>query len=601
MSLLLVSVGGEHKGSLWSLSGKPLTIGRSPECDIALGGPTVSRRHCRLYVEGGAAHIEDLGSRNLALVNGQAARKRTLAPGDEIMLGREHFVVVCVSDRSPIGEMPSDLLPQTVDWDRIASEGKDGEALRFRPRTVQDLADLFEAASEFSRCADPSSLLAAVRLCLRRYYDPEALWIFRARESLAVETEAEPASIQTLAASCVREKRAILQRLGAADVQQVETLLYAAPVTFDDALLAVIAVRTRTDRGVHPEGGLSFLALFAASLGAALYSAEQRESLRRENDRFLARMGESKTLIGSSAVMEALRAQIMRAARADINVLITGETGSGKELIARSLHAHSRRNKGPLVIVNCAAIPRELFESELFGHTKGAFTGATSAAPGLLTQADGGMLFLDEVADLSLENQARILRVVENGAFRPVGASRDAQVDLCIAAATNRNLEEMAQAGLFRADLFHRLNGVHLHAPPLRERTEDIPELVEHFLRVFQDRLDKTPPSFSPEALKALRTHVWPGNVRELRQTMHRALALTDGDVIGVEELFPSTMMYVASPSSELYPASLQEIEKQHILSTLRHCGGNVRMAAQFLGVSRTTLYSKVSAYGIRL
>jgi DNA-binding NtrC family response regulator len=249
------------------------------------------------------------------------------------------------------------------------------------------------------------------------------------------------------------------------------------------------------------------------------------------------------------------------------------------------------------VTVNCAAIPRELFEGELFGHEKGAYTGAHDARPGLVSCAHGGTLFLDEVGDLSLENQARILRVVEYGVFRAVGASTETRVNLRVVAATNRDIEAAIKSGGFRVDLYHRLNGFEIHIPPLRERASDIAPLAEHFFQIGKGEAKRTLAGIAPEALDHLRSRPWPGNVRELRNCILRAIATARHDAIALGDVLDRVPR---GPVGPVQPSlSLVEAEKTHIGATLRKCNGNIREAAKILQVSPSTLYRKITQYGI--
>jgi len=249
----------------------------------------------------------------------------------------------------------------------------------------------------------------------------------------------------------------------------------------------------------------------------------------------------------------------------------------------------------PFVVVNCAAIPRELFEGELFGHAKGAYTDASSTEPGLLDQADGGTLFLDEIGDLSLDNQARILRVVENQTFRPVGSVREIKVDVRFIAATNKDLEVLVQRSRFRNDLYHRIRGLEIMVPPLREHPEDIPALAEHFLSSLRDEGRRPFKGFTPEAFEFLRQRNWPGNVRELRHAVHRAMTYATKEVIGPEDILEPPRSEEAPSRGNAPVLTLERMENQHIRQVLAQHGGNVRAAARALGISRTTLYNKIN------
>lgn len=291
---------------------------------------------------------------------------------------------------------------------------------------------------------------------------------------------------------------------------------------------------------------------------------------------------------------------IARAARGASTVLITGESGTGKELVARSIHEMSER-KGDFVPVNCAAIPAELIESELFGHTGQAFTGAKQARAGLFEAADGGTIFLDEVGELPLMMQPKLLRVLQEGTVRRVGADQEKKINVRVVAATNRDLETEVQAGRFREDLYWRLNVIHLDIPPLRERPFDIPLLVEHFLNKAAEVAGRPALNVTPEALATLTAYSWPGNARELENAVERAIALAEGAHLTPEDL-PERIRNSGQSSLLLTQArqqrmTLSELERAYILETLRLTGGNKSRAAEMLGFDRRTLHRKLDEY----
>jgi DNA-binding NtrC family response regulator len=287
-----------------------------------------------------------------------------------------------------------------------------------------------------------------------------------------------------------------------------------------------------------------------------------------------------------------------------MNVLITGESGTGKELVARAIHALSPRAGRPFLPLNCAAIPETLLESELFGHEKGAFTGATASRPGKLESAEGGTLFLDEVGDVPLAIQAKLLRAIEQKEVLRVGSSQVLKVDVRILAATNRDLKSLVEEKAFREDLFYRLNVFSILVPPLRERREDIPKLSEHFLELLAEENSIPPKRLAPAALKALLAYRWPGNVRQLRNALETASVVATGDVIEFGDLPPEVTRTDISPSSPEpipLPASrtLEEIERDAIRDALARTGGNKTQASKLLGIGLRTLHRKVKEYGI--
>ncbi|PYS84028.1 MAG: sigma-54-dependent Fis family transcriptional regulator [Acidobacteria bacterium] len=301
-----------------------------------------------------------------------------------------------------------------------------------------------------------------------------------------------------------------------------------------------------------------------------------------------------------SKAMGDLMALAESAARADSTVVITGESGVGKDVLARFIHARSARSDSPMIAVNCAALPEPLFESEFFGHERGAFTGATATKRGLIEAADGSTLFLDEVGEMPQQTQVKLLRFLEEGRFRRVGSTRDRESDVRVIAATNRNLADDVSAGRFRADLFYRLNVISLHVPPLRRRREDMPALVEHFLSVFRERFNRPALDLSDEARQRLYAHDWPGNVRELRNALERAAALAAADQIEADQILPAAAKQSEEGKAATTggaPVTLDELERRHILRVLEDAGGNRERAAAILGISSRTLYRKLRDY----
>jgi len=303
--------------------------------------------------------------------------------------------------------------------------------------------------------------------------------------------------------------------------------------------------------------------------------------------------------------MATLVVQAENAARTDSTILITGESGTGKDVLARLIHSKSARYSTPIITVNCGALPETLFESEFFGHERGAFTGASALRRGLLEAADGSTLFLDEIGDLPLQMQVKLLHFLEQGRFRRVGSTRDQGADVRIIAATNRNLADEVERKHFRADLYYRLNVVALHVPPLRERREDIPELIEYFLGIYRQRFNRPGLSLSVAARQRLQGYPWPGNVRELRNCLERAAALSTSDVIEADQVQgtgrqgPGTeeKNHPPSPFSQSPSPTLEELEREHILRVLNENEGNRERAAAILGISSRTLYRKLREY----
>ena len=338
------------------------------------------------------------------------------------------------------------------------------------------------------------------------------------------------------------------------------------------------------------------------TLRNALQHLELRDEVRSLRQQVQSRF----EIVGSSYAIRALTDRIEKVAGTPARVLITGENGTGKELVARAIHTQSPRAKKPLVEVNCAAIPTELIESELFGHMKGSFTGAVSDRAGKFEQADGGTLFLDEIGDMSASAQAKVLRVLQDGVVTRIGGSKPVAVDVRVLAATNKNLEEEIAQGRFREDLFYRLNVVPLNVPPLRERREDIPLLVAHFVAQLSEREGVAPRPFEPDAVAALSRMDWPGNVRELRNTVERLLILANGPRVTVQDVERLVGRAAAEPSAlgalgtiRTFEEFKDAAERAFLLTKLREFDWNVSETARALDMPRSNLYKKIERYAL--
>jgi DNA-binding NtrC family response regulator len=308
-----------------------------------------------------------------------------------------------------------------------------------------------------------------------------------------------------------------------------------------------------------------------------------------------------QNIIGQSAAMQSVFETIAQVSDLPANILIEGESGTGKELIARAIHSNSSRATGPFIPVNCAAIPETLLESELFGYVRGAFTDARRDRPGLFREASGGILFLDEISEIPITLQAKLLRVLEDKEVRPLGANQSEKVDTRVLSASNRFLEELVRNGKFRQDLYYRLNVIRIELPALRHRSEDIPLLVKHFIEKFADSAKRNVEGIQDEALAALRSYDWPGNIRELEHTIERAVLLGKGALIGVEDL-PAHLVARGESAIVLAQAlakqfTLRDLEREYIGKVLETTHGNKTEAARILGVDRTTLYRKLEEY----
>jgi two-component system nitrogen regulation response regulator NtrX len=332
-------------------------------------------------------------------------------------------------------------------------------------------------------------------------------------------------------------------------------------------------------------------------------NALERKELAEEVGRLRLKVEKRFQMVGSSAALERVREAIKRSAPTNATVLVTGESGTGKELVARAIHQNSQRSRGPFVQVNCAAIPEDLIESELFGHEKGSFTGATAKQIGKFEQAHRGTIFLDEVGDMSARTQAKVLRVLQEGEVERVGSQSTIKVDVRVIAATNKDLKAEIAAGNFREDLFFRLSVIPIHTPALRERREDIEPLIAHFVQTFAAEDGVRPRSFSPEARARLSAHAWKGNVRELRNTVERLLIMAPGEIIGVADLPDSVRFGEDSDGEGEAGSTLKEFkessERAFLVGKLRENGWNISQTAQVIGTPRSNLYKKLEQYKI--
>jgi two-component system nitrogen regulation response regulator NtrX len=333
-------------------------------------------------------------------------------------------------------------------------------------------------------------------------------------------------------------------------------------------------------------------------------NAVRQRRLEIENRELRATVDRRHTIVGESYVLRQLLEQVAMAAPTNGRVLIYGENGTGKELVARTIHARSRRARGPFIEVNCAAIPEELIESELFGHMKGAFTGAVSDRRGKFELADGGTLFLDEIGDMSVKTQAKVLRALQEQVVEPVGGTAGVKVDVRVIAATNKELRNEIRGGRFREDLYFRLNVIPIFVPPLRDREADIPLLAEHFMAEFAREYGRRPKRLDSGAATGLRSYRWPGNVRELRNVIERLMIMVPGDIIVLSDLAfldgatAAAAEEPGAPTLSLHEAR-ENFERDYILRALAAQHGNISRTADVLGVERSNLYRKMKAFGI--
>jgi len=376
--------------------------------------------------------------------------------------------------------------------------------------------------------------------------------------------------------------------------------LIAAPLLWKSEVIGVVEVLNKLGGDSYDAEDLSLLQIFANLAAAGAHNATQHESVVRENRGLRATLKVQTPIVGNSSALRQVTDMVNRVAGSNATVLLLGETGTGKEVTARQIHAASPRADKAFIAINCAALPETLLESELFGHEKGAFTGAHADKMGRFEMADGGTLFLDEIGDISPSTQVKLLRVLQEKEFVRVGGTRTIATDVRIVAATNRNLQKAMEDGEFREDLYYRLNVFPIRLPPLRQRKEDIPPLVEHFAKISATELGCPEPDISDEAMALLTGYRWPGNIRELQNIVERAVLLADGGTLGANQLPREIVGEEIVQETARADSSLWGYEKAMIIKALQEAGWNQSKAARALGISRDNLRYRVKKYDIK-
>jgi len=611
----LVAVSGPLSGGAFPLERPETSIGCDRGSDIALGDTTVSPRHCVLAWNGQLVFVHDVDRGNPTFVNGLPADDRALQHGDRLQIGSSLFVLTFddVSPARGVGvALDGAAAPRSMSVMR-REDALGGPRLAYASaaRLARDLSGLMRVNSVINSVrglvalerplielvaeivpatqgalilvSDPGELPVAAperatggrQLCVSRPVLERVL-----REAVGVMAEAGPGEVPAVTGS--RRPRWLL----------------AAPLVAFEQVLGAVYLESDSPDQPFDEGHLGLLMSIAAVAGTALGYERHAEWLEGENRRLVCELEGDHNIIGESSAMRAVFRSLSRVAPTDSTVLITGESGTGKEWVAHAIHRNSTRASRPFVAINCAAITETLLESELFGHERGAFTGAVALKKGRLECAEGGSVFLDEIGELSLALQAKLLRVLQERTFERVGGTKSVAVDFRLIAATNRDLEEAIAQGTFRRDLYYRLNVVALAIPPLRERLDDIPLLAHYFTRRHAARARRRVSGITPAALACLSAYDWPGNVRELENAIERAIVLGSTDHVLLEDL-PDTVVEAASPAmvavsgstSTSFHEVITQAKKDLITRVFEKAGGNYTAAAQMLGLHPNYLH----------
>jgi len=617
-------------------AGQRYTLGRVNTSRIVLKDELASREHAEVSFSEGRWRLRDLKSLNGTRVRGSTLSPEIeweLSPTDEFQIGRTNIVFVEEFSQLPeIGSpAPADSLMikkrlgNTKFLTPMPPDGADeSTAIGLKPgnRSLsRDLSLLYRLAfdmgsavtfEELARIvldgllesiqpADVGAILTLkgtrdLEVTASRHRDPSLKFYSPVSEFVSHEVlqSREAVLAEDVARDRYLRNRESLTHLGA-------TSLICAPIIVGTKVHGLIHLYGTDPHRVLSAEDLEFVVAVAKQLAIAVTQVMRQESLEEENQQLRTQLGVESEIIGESPSIANVHEQISRVASTNATVLIRGESGSGKELIARAIHNNSPRKTGPMVCLNCAAITETLLESELFGHEKGAFTGATEKKVGKFEAANRGTIFLDEIGEMAVNTQAKLLRVLEGHPFERVGGGTLIKTDVRVVAATNQPLEKLIGEGKFRRDLFFRLQVVEIEAPPLRDRRSDIPILANHFLQRFVREAGRRIRGFSPAAIKKMESYDWPGNVRELRNSVERAVALSKGQVLEPSDIWLSSLELSVAGSPQSYePVTLEEIEKRHILSTLEHTEWNKSQAAAILAIERSTLDRKIKSYQLR-
>src|ERR1700722_10131190 len=626
----LLVLSGPLKDATIPLSESEVTIGREGSNAIPVTDPSVSRKHCLVSWHEGRFRVRDLDSRNGTLVNGSAVEEQWLRHGDEIAAGDSSFLFLLDEDISPPegrvefedahGTTETTIIhPRDAVYlqpDRLSKElpasssvARNLNALLKISRIVHAIRDLNELQGQLLDLifeVVPAGR-GAILLADRESHQFNSMF---ARMRQPGQSPLVKVS-RTVARQVLEQGIAMLGSdvAGNDDLREVESLavsqvrsLLCVPLTVFQRVIGCVYLDSDTLSNRLTEEHLQLVTAIAGISAVALENARRLQWLEQENERLTVEISQERSLVGEGARIKEVYEFLKRVAHTDSTVLIEGESGTGKELAARALHRNSPRASKPFVAINCAAIPETLLESELFGHERGAFTGAASQKKGRFEVADGGVVFLDEIGELPLLLQVKLLRVLQEREFERVGGTHPIKVDIRLIAATNRDLSEAVRTGEFRKDLYYRLAVVNLTMPPLRERREDIPMLTRHFLQKYAKRCKVKAKPVSREAMAALVTYEWPGNVRELENAVERALVMGASDTVQLEDL-PESLLEQA-PAAEThegkYHASVKKWKKQLIVEAVEQTRGNYVEAAAILGVHPNYLHRLIRNLGLK-
>jgi len=625
----LVAINGSLKGSTFPLNDAQVSIGRESASSVSLSHNSVSRRHCLIKRSGNEFTICDLDSFNGTFVNGVPVKEQTLVHADQIKIGSIALLFLTGESEGP----SSGSLIQLDDSSVVAHSTKQmrpeallhetERALLHSPeyeRVTRDLGALCKIGSRINLLRHTKELQHEILNSIFEVVpvDRGAILLSQGDNEFSSiygrdrEDENKPIHIsRTVVDKVMNEGVALLSN----NIRTSETLstaqsliadqitsLMCAPLILFEKIVGVIYLDTNDQTVRFDEGHLQLLAGIAGIAAVSLENARQMEWLEGENSRLRSTLAIEHNMVGESPAMGEIYRFIERVAPTNSAVLICGESGTGKELAAHAIHVNSPRAIKPFVVINCAALAETLLESELFGHERGAFTGAIAQKKGKLEVAHGGTVFLDEIGELAPPLQSRLLRFLQDHKIERLGGTRSIELDVRIVAATNRNLDEAIANGTFRADLYHRLNVVKVTMPPLRERREDIPLLASYFAAKYSNACKRTVNGISPAARGLLQDYDWPGNVRELENAIERAIVLGSTEIIETDDL-PERILEspngVKLPMAKYYEA-VKQAKQMIILKALEEAKGNYSEAANALGMHPNNLHRLIRTLDLK-
>jgi Nif-specific regulatory protein len=636
MTPKLITLTGPARGTVFALSEDELSVGREKANTVCLNDPSISRRHCLLKGEalepegeGRQFKIIDLESFNGTFVNGVPVNEQVLEHGDQVGLG--DVLLLFLTHEAEAGTTLAVQLDEGDLITRSTIRLRQEDALYLRSekaelpettRTSRDLKALLRISKTINSIRDSRELQHRLLELILEVIPAEREVIL-----LADHTQQDFASVcgwkrltgpddsikvsSTITNQVLREGVALLSN----DIFENESVsgtpslvesrvcsLLCVPLSVFETVLGVIYVDTSDPTARFDEGHLQLLTAIAGIAAVAFDNAQHLEALAEENQRLQKEFRLEHKMVGESAPVRAVYAALSKVAASESTVLIRGESGTGKELAARAIHLNSPRATRPFVAINCATLSESLVESELFGHEKGAFTGAIAQKRGKLELADGGTIFFDEIGELTPVIQAKLLRVLQERQFERVGGSCPIKVDVRIIAATNRDLEDAIKTGAFRQDLYYRINVVSVTMPPLRDRRDDIPLLASYFVSTFGKICKRRLRGISPVARAMLQAYEWPGNVRELENAIERAVVLGSADLIMPEDL-PETLLEnteATAQESTTYHYAVKEAKKEIILMALDGARGNYTEAAKLLGIHPNNLHRIIKSLNLK-